>query len=602
MADDRVVEDGETVDDRRGDLNRDEIDEEVRRYLVRQARRYAPPLVLFIALLLVAALVPITGRGDHGKVAANRINGGEGSTAGDTGVVSGGASTDSGSATAGQAVAGGATGRAGGVSGATNGRSGGESGGVPGTGATASTGTTRNGAKCSPGVRQVSWTKYAPNCVAAFSGANGGATGQGVTASTITLSYRRSNSGEQTAITAIAGQATPNDDTYLQDMNTYLSLFNKQYELYGRQVVLKPFQGQGDYLQEDIGQGQEQAQADAVTAHDLNAFADVTFPSAGSLFYSQALAAEKVLSWGFPYDPQSWYEKYAPYQYNFFLDGSKWAHWAANTICARMNGLPAVFAGDSAMQSKNRVFGLVAVEFPTWLQSADEIQRNLDTQCGVKMARRVTYPEDISTMQQNGSNIAAQMRAAGVTTVVCFCDPLMPIFVTQSATQQNYRPEWIFQNDYDPISQDADQSQFAHAIAPGPPAPPVSTSEALKAYQLVRPGGKPAEIYYLAAYEVLLQVFGALQAAGPNLNPQTFQQGMFGMPASLPGGDYGDWGFGPGGYTPTSALGVVWWNTKATSPNGKAGTWTACDDNAIYPFNDPTRWGTAHTQLRCFGR
>jgi len=590
------------VDERRGDLSRDEIDEEVRRYLVRQARRYGPPLAFFVALLLVAALVPITGRGDHNKVAASRNNRSDASApSGDD--TAAGLSADSGSGGTGQAATG-AGGSTGAVAGGSTRRTGasGSTGGTPGSGATASTGTTRNGTKCSPGVRQVPWTKYAPNCVAAFSGNNGGAIGQGVTASTITLSYRRSNTGEQTAITAIAGEATPNDDTYLQDMNTYLALFNKQYELYGRQVVLKPYQGQGDYLQEDIGNGQEQAQADAVTAHDLGAFADVTFPSAGSLFYSQALAAQKVLSWGFPYNPQSWYDKYAPYQYNFFLDGSKWAQWAANTICARMAGLPAVFAGDTSMQSKNRVFGLVAVEFPTWLQSADEIQHNLDARCGVKMARRVTYPEDISTMQQNGSNIAAQMRAAGVTTVVCFCDPLMPIFVTQSASQQNYRPEWLFQNDYDPISQDADQSQFAHAIAPGPPAPPVSTSEALKAFQLVRPGGKPAEIYYLAAYEVLLQLFGALQTAGPTLNPQTFQQAMFGMPASQPGGDYGDWGFGAGAYTPTSALGVVWWNTKATSPNGKAGTWTACDDNAVYPFKDPTRWGTAHTQLRCFGR
>jgi len=178
----------------------------------------------------------------------------------------------------------------------------------------------------------------------------------------------------------------------------------------------------------------------------------------------------------------------------------------------------------------------------------------------------------------------------------------MPIFITQSADQQNYRPEWIFQNDYDPISQDADQSEFAHAMAPGPSSPPVSTSEALRAYQLVRPGARPAEIYYPAAYEVFLQLFAALQAAGPNLNPQTFQQAMFSLPPSLPGGDYGDWRFGPGSYTPTSAVGAVWWDTKATSPDGKPGTWSPCDGGAVYPFADPSKWGPLHTQLHCFGR
>jgi len=589
------------VDEHPGELSRDEIDQEVRRYLVRQTRRVAPPLVLFVALVLVAALVAITGRGDHSAVTANGKSAGDSTQSADTG--SGG---QAGSSDAGPGLAVGSAGGNGGGSStgavAASGASRPGTAAGPVSAATVSTGTTRNGAKCSPGVRQVPWTKYAPNCAAAFSGTNGGATAQGVTADTITLSYRRSNTGEQSAITAIAGEATPNDDTYLQDMNTYLELFNKQYELYGRHVVLKPYQGQGDYLQEDVGQGQEQAQADAVTARQLGAFADVTFPSAGSLFYSQALAAEKVASWGFPLNPQSWYEKYSPFQYNFFLDGSKWAQWAGNMVCARMQGLPAIYAGDAVMQSKDRVFGLVSVEFPTWLQTSDEIEHNLQARCGVKLARRVSYPENIGTLQQNGSNISAQMKAAGVTTVICFCDPLMPIFLTQSATQQSYRPEWIFQNDYDPISQDADQSQFAHAMAPGPASPPQSTSEALKAFQLVRPGGKPAEIYYLAAYEVLLQLFGGLQAAGPTLNPQTFQQGMFSVPSSLAGGDYGDWGSGPGAFTPTVSTSVVWWNTKATSPNGKAGTWTPCDSNAYYPFKDPAHWGTAHTQLRCFGR
>jgi hypothetical protein len=564
----------------------DDVDDHVRRYVVRQARRFAPPVLVLMAALLVAALVPITGRGDHDTVAAAReapeaVDGGQIPESGAASVTGGEATTDT-------------------VAGAS-GRRAQNAVRAPAV-APASTGTTRNGARCTPGVRQVPWTKYAPNCAPAFSGSNGGATAPGVTADTITLSYRRSSTGEQSAIAAIAGDATPDDTTYLQDMSTYLALFNQQYELYGRKVVLKPFQGQGDYLQEDLGQGQEQAQADAVTARDLGAFADVTFPSAGSLFFAQGLAAQKVISWGFPLNPQSWYERYSPYQYNFFLDGSKWASWAANLVCARMAKLPAAFAGDPAMHSKERVFGLAAVEFPTWLQVADEIQQKLEARCGVKIARRVSYPEDIGKFQQNGSNMAAQFKAAGVTTVICYCDPLMPIFITQAATRQDYRPEWIFQNDYDPISQNTDQSQFAHAFAPGPASPPAATSEARRAFKLVRPGSEPAEIYYVAAYEVFLQLFGALQAAGPNLNPQTFRQGMFSMPPSLAGGDYGDWGFGAGAYTPTSAVGVVWWDAKTRGPNGKAGTWAPCESNAFFPFNDPTRWGPSRTQLRCFGQ
>jgi hypothetical protein len=565
----------------------DAVEADVRRYMARLARRIVPPAVLLLAAVLVAAMVAITGRTSGNVSVGAPSSGGSTNVATQPGVVSqSGARATPGTTTPALATPGGH-----------------QAAVVPTSVPTAEApGVARSGVTCGPGVRQIPWTKYAPLCVPAFTGANGGATAPGVTATTITLSYRRQNSGEQAAITAIAGAATPVDDPYLSDLDTFVSLFNTDYELYGRKVVVKPFQGQGDYLEEDLGQDQEAAQADAVTAQQEGAFADVTFPSAGSLFYSQALAAAHVVNWGFPFDPQSWYQQYSPYEYNDFLDGTKWSEWMANFACQRLIGQPAVFAGDASLQTKTRVFGLVNVEFPTWAQVADNIVSRLSTQCGIKIARRVSYPEDIGAFQQNGSNMAAQLRAAGVTTVICYCDPLMPIFITQAATSQGYHPEWIFQNDFDPIAQDADQTQFAHAMAPGPSVQAGTTSEAYRAYQLANPGRAPASIYYEAAYEMALQLFGALQAAGPDLNPLTLQRGMFSLPPSLPGGDYGNWIYGNGAFTPEASAQVVYWDPKRLSIDGKAGTWTACEDAATFPFNDQAGWGAAHTQPHCFGR
>jgi hypothetical protein len=220
----------------------------------------------------------------------------------------------------------------------------------------------------------------------------------------------------------------------------------------------------------------------------------------------------------------------------------------------------------------------------------------------VKIVKRESYPENIGQFAQNGSSMAAQMKSAGVTTVICFCDPLMPIFITQASTQQGYHPEWIFQNDFDPIAQDADQNQFAHALAPGPSVHVGPDSEAFAAYQLANPGRAPASIYFQSAYEVLLHLFGALQAAGPNLTPATFEQGMFSLPSSLPGGNYGDWTYGAGAFTPESSVQVVYWDRSRTSIDGKPGSWTACDGGASYPLLDPPGWGAAHTQLHCFGQ
>jgi hypothetical protein len=304
-----------------------------------------------------------------------------------------------------------------------------------------------------------------------------------------------------------------------------------------------------------------------------------------------------VISYGFPFSPQAWYEQNSPWQYNVFLSGSTWAGWARNVVCQRLAGQPADFAGDPGLRSTPRVFGLVAVEFPTWQATADEIADGIAAQCGVRMARRAAYAENLGTLQQDASAIAAQMRAAGVTTVICFCDPLIPIFITDAASRQGYRPEWIVQNQYDPIAQVVDQTQYAHAIAPGPPTAPRDSSEAYAAYKLADPDGEPASIYYQAAYETLLHLASALQAAGPHLDPGTFRAGVFAQPGGR--GDYGTWGSGPGRYTPTVTVAVVRWDPKATGANGAPGSWRPCDEGRDYPVDDPSAWESG--PLRCAG-
>src|SRR5579864_2190594 len=58
------------------------------------------------------------------------------------------------------------------------------------SGVTSAPGVAVSGVKCGPGVRQVTWTPYAPPCIPKWSGSNGGATAHGVTGSTITLVLR----------------------------------------------------------------------------------------------------------------------------------------------------------------------------------------------------------------------------------------------------------------------------------------------------------------------------------------------------------------------------------------------------------------------------
>lgn len=560
------------------DLEPAELESRVEAHLARLGLRGLP----FVAVLLVCGIIAALVGSDAEPTSS--LAGGAGSAArSDAGVEGSGGDGSSAVATPGASAADGPAGGGG------AGAGGGDPAGGPAQPAASG---------CAGGDRQVPWTKYSPTCVAAFEGDNGGTTAPGVTGDTITLAYRRQNTASQAAISALAGEAVPNDDQYIADLQTYAALFNQQYELYGRKVEVVPFQGRSDYLQEDLGNNQSLAQADAATAGDLGAFIDVTFPSAGSLFYSSALFDEGIIAYGFPINPDSYYEQNAPYAINWWISGTGWAKWAANVVCQRMAGMPATFAGDPGLHGKQRVFGLVGVEFPTWLQVADDIKERLSSQCGVEVAAFVSYAENLGTMQQDASSAVARMRDAGVTTVLCFCDPLMPIFISQQASDQEYRPEWIFQNQYDAIDQQADQSQFAHAIAPGPPLRPARQTEAHAAYKLVDPTGEPRSIYFQAAYATMLHVFGAVQSAGPDLNPATYLRGVFSMPPSLAGGDLGDWRYGPGAFTPVASTGVVWWKTDKPSQNGRPGGWVDCEGGVSFPLDEPRSWGSG--QLDCF--
>ena len=583
-----------------------QIEAVVRRYLARVAVRFLPGAALLLAVLLVVLLVPGSGPRTVGAGAGAGVRaGGAPAAGGSAGGGNGAPGTAAGGAGSAGALGGGGgdLGSGGSPSGiGTAAGAGGTAGAAPVAGSVSASGAARTGVQCGAGVRQFPWSHYAPPCVAAFHGDNGGATAHGVTGTTITISYRNANSAQQAAVSAAAGGATPSDASYVQDMQTFVRWFNTQYELYGRHVVLVPFNGQGDYVAEDQGQDPAGAQADAVTAaRSVGAFIDATFVVEGSQLYAQDLAAEHVINWDAPALPESWYQQYSPWEYNYVATGDNLARFYVDVVCQRMAGMPAIYAGDPLLRSRTRVIGLVSMDNPLYVQSADYITSHLKSQCGVSVARQATYSENTTTMETESASIVAQMRGAGATTVVCFCDPLMPIFLSNSADQQQYRPEWLAGNDLDPVTRDYASDQWAHAMSDGGQWPAPSGSEAYQAFQRAEPGGQPAEQYYPLAYYTLVQIFDALQAAGPRLNPQSFEQGMFSLPGSLPGGPVGTWRFGAGAFTPQADSQLGWWNPNATSNfDGKKGAWESCNGGTWYPFDNPAAYGGPRQQPVCF--
>src|SRR5215510_15452784 len=78
-----------------------------------------------------------------------------------------------------------------------------------------------------------------------------------------------------------------------------------------------------------------------------------------------------------------------------------------------------------------------------------------------------SYVLDLPTLPAKAADLIAQFKADKITTIVFLGDPIMPIYLTKAAEQQNYHPEWIFTGtaltDTNVLARQYDQDQMAHA-------------------------------------------------------------------------------------------------------------------------------------------
>ena len=142
-------------------------------------------------------------------------------------------------------------------------------------------------------------------------------------------------------------------------------------------------------------------------------------------------------------------------------------------------------------------------------------------------ARRIAYALNIATLQNEQTNAIAQMKDAGVTTVLCVCDEFSPIFITRAADQQQYQPEWLQIWWPDPWQRLAASSQWSHSMHTGGTAPNYLAGEVGATWQAAAGGAQPAGAAALPlVHQQLLAFFSALQAAGPESDAGNVPAGM----------------------------------------------------------------------------
>jgi hypothetical protein len=434
-------------------------------------------------------------------------------------------------------------------------------------------------------------------CTNEWSGNNGGATAHGVTASEITLVLRKPSDWDSAA----DATGTPRFADIAHDTEVLVDFFNGEFELYGRKVIVKTFEGRGSFFAEGANKGQELASADAQTAHDMGAFVDGFPISTGS--YSDAEASRGIISFA-PGNSLAAYKANAPYMYGVPLGPVAEIQGAgvAAVACQRMAKMKAAFAGDPVYQRTTRKFAVLEPEQPEYAGGGAIVVKALK-KCGAP-AEIYKYNADVSVEPQQADAITARMMADGVTTVLMLTDPLMSQFMTRSASQRNYKPEWVFTVFPQALARQADASQLAHAIDISPwHATTGSPKQRLCAriYQLADKGGSPQSGAQGidASCSLLLALYSALQQAGPELTPQSFNRGWFSLPASSASSDFGRWSFGPDQWSPVASMSLLHWEAdKRSSYDGGMGQWASCGGPADYPYRN-AHLGSG--QLRCNG-
>jgi hypothetical protein len=522
-------------------------------------RTYGPLVLVSLALLTVIAVVrPVERR--HDAVAAGAARGPVAPGVAASGAGSGGAAP-------GTAAAGAAAPGAAGPGGATESAAG--AGVQP----------------CADRAAQVPGDPYSPPCFR-FSGDNGGATYKGVSSNEIVIAARELEGPTAGEIFAqLSGQQVISSKEALE--NTVLALaeyFSQRFQLYGRTIKIVFYKGQGVGASELLGGGKEAALADAVhVSQEINAFADI---SAITLPYADALYQQGILNFGAPYPSRDWFESRRPLSWSIFPDGTNVVESAAAEILARQPaGSTADYAGP-AYQGKPRVYGIVAPENQEYQES---VSRYTDLLAKGNIAPKVNlkYKLDIASMPNQASNIIAQLKDAGVTSVLCGCDPVMlALGLAPKANEQDYQPEWLTSGlafvDQDIVSQLIDPNQWsrAYGIAYNAESEPEGRSFPYAAFKQMRPNDEPAfgveEIYY----QLYMLALG-LQMAGPALSPDTFEAGMFAYQGGS--GPRGLWHFAPGDYTSTDDFREIWWDPKrVSSQNNREGAWVQLGGGARY--------------------
>ena len=411
---------------------------------------------------------------------------------------------------------------------------------------------------------------FAADCYAPFTGDNGGATDDGVTADEIVIVHYMGPDGDP--VINYITDAVKVDDTNAQEeesINGYVEYFQSFYELYGRKVKMITYESTG------LATDEVTARADAqAIVEKYKPFAVIGGPALTNAF-SDEMAAQKVLciSCGATGSTE-WLAERDPYIWAIDGSNEQKQQLVTEYIGKQLAGKPASHAGD-ALKSTPRKFALVYVESGSESKRLADLMSERLAEVGAEPALVLPYVLDPGSLQQSANQIVAKMKAEGVTSVILSTDPVAPREFTREATAQEYEPEWIIPAstlvDVTAFARSYDQKQWAHAFGVTSLAARINPEIAgyyavYKWFKGVEPPANDSTGVYMPPFGLL---FAALQATGPDLTTENMAAAIRSFETKkavtqpwLTWGDHGIWD--DDDHTGIDDATLIWWDPTAS--------------------------------------
>jgi len=449
----------------------------------------------------------------------------------------------------------------------------------------------------------IAW--FAPPCTPGTPGApdpgNGGATAQGVTATTITIVDYISDYGpEVDAILQAEGELVTYNDALAWD-KAMQHFINTHFVLYGRKVHIITYQGQCQSVPPDYNCLIPEMDSIASTYHPYIVQWITTLCSA---CYAE-LARDHVIAVGGEGFSDALSNSLAPYFYNSQESSTRmetaFAQWWCNQLSSVNDPSRTVkFAGtENPAQNFNgqpRRLGVISTNDPDNEATVKNVlEPALAHYCGDKVWHTYFYSQNINTAaQQVEAGIAAMDTPTDPANVVlCLCDPVAPQFLYQGEADNNYWPENVLADTQDmtldttsqnydggaacPNSAQGCEYWNAYGLSPLAAQEPESNDTGLRLWHAAGGTGNPplggnanagiwAQDYIMWA--------SLIENAGPDLTPANMQARAPDM-GSIGGGTTGHplLAFHPGDWQWTQDARVVYWSHDTDSSyNGKPGT------------------------------